>query len=50
MHMRTVPKMMYVSFLVITLDLLMNKQTLLAKKNKILISVDVKLQDATILF
>ena len=49
MHMHTVPKMMYVSYFVITLGLPTNKQTLLAKKNKILISVDAKLQDATIL-
>ena len=48
MHMHTVPKMMYVSYFVITLGLPTNKQTLLAKKNKILISVDAKLQDATI--
>lgn len=47
--MHTVPKMMYVSCFVITLDLPTNKQTLLAKKNKTLISVYTKSQDATIL-
>ena len=49
MHMHTVSKMIYVSYFVITLDLPTNKKTLLAKKNKILIFVDAKLQDATIL-
>ena len=49
MHMHTVTKMMYVSYFVITLDLPTNNQTLLAKKNKMFISVDAKLQDTTIL-
>ena len=40
MYMHTVPKMMYVSYFIITLNLRTNKQTLLGKKNKMLISVD----------
>ena len=40
MYMHTVLKMMYESYLFIKWNLRTNKQTLLGKKNKILISVD----------